>query len=239
MENKEIFIKKVFNTIADDYDKMNLVLTGGFFPLWQKRLMSAMDIKKKDVIVDVCCGSGKLTLDIARKLSKEDNGKIIGVDFSENMLVKARERAKNKNYPVEFFYQDALNLELSNQSFDKALNSFALRNLNNIDQALKEMFRVLKEKGCLYVLEVSKPDNSFIRFFFDIYYYRVVPFIGRISDKGKKIDGKYSAYEWLSESLKQFPEKKEVINSFYKAGFKEVKVKSYGFGGISLYIAKK
>ncbi len=239
MENKESFIKKVFNTIADDYDKMNLILTGGFFPVWQKRLIKKMKVTNEERIIDICCGSGKMTAEIAELLSSAKGGKIIGIDFSENMLIKAKERVLNKNLPVEFFYQDALNLEFKNESFDKAVNSFALRNLNSIDKALSEMYRVLNEDGSLFVLEVSKPENKFVRFFFEIFYYNMVPLIGKISDKGKKINGKYSAYEWLSESLKKFPEKKEIISAFYKAGFKEVSTKSYGFGGISLYIAKK
>lgn len=239
MENKENFIKKVFNTIAHDYDKMNLLLTFGFFPLWQKRLIREMKVIPGEKIIDICCGSGKMTAEISELLSTVDGGKIVGIDFSENMLLKAKERVENKNLPLEFFYQDALNLEFKNNSFDKAVNSFALRNLSSIDKALSEMFRVLKEDGSLFVLEVSKPENRFIRFFFEVFYYKIVPLIGRISDKGEKIDNKYSAYEWLSESLKQFPEKKEIINSFYKAGFRKVDTKNYGFGGISLYIAKK
>jgi demethylmenaquinone methyltransferase/2-methoxy-6-polyprenyl-1,4-benzoquinol methylase len=73
------------------------------------------------------------------------------------------------------------------------------------------MNRVLKNDGILYVLEVSKPDNHIIGSFFNIYYYKLVPLIGRISDRGKKLDGKYSAYEWLSESLKLFPKKKSCL----------------------------
>ena len=239
MENKGKFIKKVFNTIANDYDKMNLILTGGFFTLWQNKVLNIMEIAEKEKIIDICCGSGKMTVEIAKRLSFEKKGKVIGIDFSENMLDIARERVGNKELPIEFICQDALNLNFPDNSFDKGVNSFALRNLSDINRALSEMYRVIKYEGSLFVLEVSKPDNKFIRFFFEIYYYKLVPLIGRISDKGKKIDEKYSAYEWLSESLKKFPEKKEIIASFYQAGFKEVNTKTYGFGGISLYIAKK
>lgn len=239
MDNKEIFIKKVFNTIAEDYDKMNLILTGGFFPLWQKRLIKEMDISPEEKIIDVCCGSGKLTLKIAERLSAFKGGKVLGIDFSENMLKKGKEKAGKRNLPVEFFCQDALNIEYTSKTFKKVVNSFALRNLSNIDLALSEMHRVLEDKGYLYVLEVSKPENQIIRFFFEIYYYKIVPIIGRISDKGQKIEGKYSAYQWLSESLKQFPEKEEIVLKLYNAGFKEVKVKTFGFGGISLYIGVK
>ena len=239
MENKEVFIKKVFNSIADDYDVMNLVLTGGFFSLWQNRLLKIMNIKQDNNVLDVCCGSGTLTLKIAEKLDKNKGGRVIGIDFSEKMLEKARGKIVNKNLPVSFLCQDALRLEFPDSSFDKALNSFALRNLSDLECALKEMNRVLRNDGILYVLEVSKPDNHIIRFFFNIYYYKLVPLIGRISDRGKKLDGKYSAYEWLSESLKLFPEKKELLTIFKKAGFTDISRKSYGFGGISLYIAKK
>lgn len=239
MDEKEFFIKKIFNTIADDYDKMNLILTGGFFPFWQKKLLKEMNVNPKEQIIDICCGSGELTIKIANKLDKSAKGKIIGIDFSENMLKKGKDKIKGKDLPIEFCFQDALNLEFEDGIFDKALNSFALRNLNDIDIALSEMYRVLKDQGSLYVLEVSKPDNKIIRFFFEIYYYKIVPIIGRISDKGEKIEGKYSAYEWLSESLRQFPEKNEIILKFYNAGFKTVKIKTFGFGGISLYKAEK
>lgn len=239
MDHKDIFIKKIFNAIANDYDRMNLILTGGFFPYWQKKLMREMLINPGDHIIDICCGSGELTIKIAALLNKADNGKIIGIDFSENMLQKAKEKIIGKDLPLEFSSQDALKLEFPDRSFDKAINSFALRNVADIDGALSEMYRVLKNNSYVYILEVSKPENSIIRFFFQIYYYNIVPIIGKISDKGKKIEGKYSAYEWLSESLKRFPEKKEIISKFYIAGFKEVKTKKLGFGGITLYMAKK
>lgn len=239
MDDKEIFIKKIFNTIADDYDRMNLILTGGFFPYWQNKLLKEMHVNPKEQIIDICCGSGELTIKIANKLDKSSNAKIVGIDFSKNMLKKGKEKVKGKDLPIEFYYQDALSLEFADQSFDKALNSFALRNLDDIDIALSEMWRVLKNRGSLYILEVSKPENNFIRFFFEIYYYKIVPIIGKMSDKGEVVEGKYSPYGWLSESLKHFPEKKEIVLKFYNAGFKKVKVKTFGFGAISLYIADK
>ncbi len=239
MEEKEYFIKKVFNSIAHDYDKMNLILTGGFFPLWQKRLIKEFKAEDKDKVLDICCGSGTLTLKLAQELKDKKDGQITGLDFSEKMLEKACQKAKEKDLSVNFILGDALNLPFEDQSFNKLVNTFALRNLTSIERALSEMLRVLEKDGTLYILEVAKPENKLIRFFFEIYYYKMVPIIGRFSDKGLKIDGEYSPYQWLSQSLKTFPEKKDLKKTFLDLGFSQITLKNYGFGGISLFIAKK
>lgn len=239
MKEKENFIKKVFNSIAHDYDKMNLILTAGFFPIWQKKLIKEFKPANQDKVLDVCCGSGTLTLKLAGKLKEKDKAEITGLDFSEKMLEKASLKAKEKALAVDFILGDALNLPFPDEEFNKLVNTFALRNLTSIEKALKEMLRVLEKGGQLYILEVAKPENKLIRFFFEIYYYKIVPIIGRISDKGLKIDDEYSPYQWLSQSLKSFPEKKELKKTFLDVGFSQITLKNYGFGGISLFIAKK
>lgn len=239
MDDKEKFIQKVFNSIAHDYDRMNLLLTGGFFPIWQNRLLKELKADKGDQILDLCCGSGTLTLKLAKELKDKESAWVTGLDFSEKMLEKAMEKSEKTQLPVDFILGDALNLDFQAQTFNKVVNTFALRNLSNIERAFEEIFRVLKEDGQVYILEVSRPDNKIIRFFFEIYYYKIVPLLGRLSDRGQRLDGQYSPYQWLSQSLKDFPEKDQLKEIMREKGFSQITHKNYGFGGISLFIGKK
>lgn len=234
---KSQYVQNLFNSIANDYDKMNLLLTGRMLIRWQRKLIEELKLNGSESVIDVCCGSGELTTKIYKKLDR--NGKILGIDFSENMIKVARAKAEKNNMKIEFFKQDALNLEFGPESFDIAVNCFALRNVEDIKQAISEMYRVTKPGGQVLVMEVSRPLNPFFKFFFDIYFFKLVPIIGKIADRGRQINDGFPAYTWLSESLKKFPNQEVISGYFRELGFDSIEYKLFGFGGITIFIGKK
>ena len=237
MENKEKVVQEIFNEIAGDYDRMNRILTGGFFTRWQSAVLSAMEIQGNENILDICCGSGEMTLALQKRL--DQGGQAIGIDFSEKMLALAGQKAEKAGLSIPFLFQDAQALEFQDECFDKTVNAFALRNVADIPRTLSEMHRVLKRGGESYILEVARPGNPLIRLGFDLYYFQIVPLLGRLAFRRKENSQSLHPYSWLSLSLKEFPAPEEILTKMEAAGFTEVKSRSYGFGGIMMYTGKK
>lgn len=236
--NKDRYVKNLFNSIANNYDFMNSVMTWGMLPRWQKFMLEKTGLKEGDWGLDVCCGTGELAFRMGEIVGS--SGKIWGLDFSENMLAVARGKLANRGINnIQFIQGDALDLPFEDNTFDGATNGFALRNVTDISQAIREMARVVKPGGRVVCLEVSRPFNPILRLGFNIYFFKMVPLIGRIVDKGKAIDDKYPAYTWLPESLKTFPDQEQLKKIFEEAGL--VDVKYYGLmGGVSsVHVGRK
>ncbi|KJS83741.1 MAG: hypothetical protein JM58_12130 [Peptococcaceae bacterium BICA1-8] len=236
--NKDRYVHKLFNSIAEDYDRMNLLMTWGMLPRWQSFMLNKTGLKEGGHGLDVCCGTGELAFKIAKLVGT--TGKITGLDFSENMLAVAKEKlavsaAKN----INFIQGDALELPFEENSFDAATNGFALRNVTDIPKAIREMARVVKPGGKVVCLEVSRPQNPLLRLGFNIYFFKIVPIIGRLVDKGKTIDNKYPAYTWLPESLKTFPDQEKLKAIFWGAGLEQVQYYGLGAGAVTVHVGTK
>ena len=141
-ENKAGYVKEVFNTIAGGYDKMNLIMTWGMLPRWQKKVLRLTDLKLGDMALDVCCGTGEMTYKAAKRVGPF--GGAVGLDFSEEMLDRAREKFNVNTLSLKFIQGDALNLPFQDNLFTAATNGFALRNVSDIKKTLQEMARVVK-----------------------------------------------------------------------------------------------
>ena len=236
--DKDKYVQNLFNTIAGNYDTMNLVMTWGMLPAWQKFMLKKTGIIEDDKALDVCCGTGELAIKMAEIVGAK--GEVKGLDFADNMLEIAREKAKsNSQGNIAFVQGDALNLPFENETFSCATNGFALRNVLDIPRAISEMARVVKPGGRVVCLEVSRPQNIFLRAGFNFYFFKLVPIIGKIVDKGKSIDNKYPAYTWLPESLKTFPSQEEIKQIFVEAGLDDVEYYPLGFGAVTVYVGKK
>ena len=153
--NKDRYVHELFNSIAADYDRMNLLMTWGMLPRWQSFMLNKTGLKEGGHGLDVCCGTGELAFKMAKLVGK--TGNISGLDFSENMLAVAKEKltvsdAKN----INFVQGDALELPFEDNSFDAATNGFALRNVTDIPKAIKEMARVVKPGGKVVCLEIGR-----------------------------------------------------------------------------------
>jgi len=238
ISDKDKYVKNVFNTIAGKYDFMNMVMTWGMLPRWQNFMLKKTGIKSGDKVLDVCCGTGELALKMKEMVGSE--GEVWGLDFSEKMLEVAKEKVSILNYKnINFVQGDALKLPFPDNLVTAATNGFALRNVIDIPKAISEMTRVVKPGGRVVCLEVSRPLNPILRLGFNLYFFNIVPLIGRIVDKGKAIDDKYPAYTWLPESLKSFPDQEKLKAIFVEAGLEQVKYYGLGGGAVTVHVGIK
>ncbi|MBR4216347.1 MAG: ubiquinone/menaquinone biosynthesis methyltransferase, partial [Candidatus Methanomethylophilaceae archaeon] len=198
-EGKEEYIKDVFTEIADYYDEMNDIMSMGMVQGWHKFMMKrAGDISGKKCL-DVGTGTGEIAFHVARTAGAGST--VIGVDITPKMLELAEKKEKELDLPVKIDWRvgDALKLEFEDDTFNLVTSGYMLRNVTDILQAVSEMHRVLAPGGKVVVAELSKPKNAVVRFFYNIYMKRVKRY-GRKYDKGKSIDGRQSAYQWLTTS---------------------------------------
>lgn len=237
-ERKEKYVHEVFESIAGKYDFMNVLMTWGMLGAWQKLVMEKTELGPGGKGLDVCCGTGEMTYQQAEIAGPY--GQAVGLDFSVNMLEAAR--AKQKEHPgcnVQFVEGDALALPFPDDSFDAATSGFALRNVSDIPLAIREMARVVRIGGKVVCIDVSRPSFPPARAFFNLYYFKVVPWLGSHLVSNKTISNGFPAYTWLAESLRTFPPREEIAQMFRDAGLTAVEVRPVGFGAATIYSGVK
>lgn len=238
-EGKEEYVKDVFTEIADYYDEMNEIMTMGMIKGWHRLMMKkAGDIHGKKCL-DIGTGTGEIAFYVA--VEAGSNGDVTGLDITPRMIELAEEKQKERELPkpVNFVVGDALDLQFENDSFDLVTSGYMLRNVTDVQQAINEMYRVLKTGGRVVVAELGKPDNRVIRYFYELYIKHRVLKYGRKYDKGEKIDGKMPAYDWLTSSVEGFPRGQQMVDIFKKAGFKDMGFKTKSFGAVNIYFGSK
>lgn len=216
----------IFSRIAGKYDLMNTILSFNLDKGWRRCALDVADPKGTEQWLDVCCGTGKITLALRRKLG--DKGEVTGLDFTAAMLAVARQAEKDALLPAPIYWleADAMNLPYPDESFDGVTIGFGLRNLPELDQGLREIKRVLKPGGRLICLELSHPVWPFFRQGHKLFVGFAVPFIGNLSRRGEK------NYQWLSESLLRFPGAEELATKMRQVGLKEIEIHRLS-GGIA------
>lgn len=237
-EGKEAYVKDVFTEIAEYYDEMNEIMSLHMVQGWHRFMMrKAGDISGKRCL-DVGAGTGEVAFHVARKAGKD--GKVIGIDITPKMLELAERKEAELDLPckIEWVVGDALNLPYPDGSFDLVTSAYMLRNVTDIEKAVSEMHRVLVPGGRVVVAELSKPDNRFVRYFYDIYM-RHIKKKGRKYDKGEAIDGKQPAYDWLTSSIEGFPYGEDMVKIFRKAGFDDARYYVKSFGAVNIYVATR
>lgn len=217
-------IKEMFNKISAKYDRLNQIMTLGLNLSIKIKAIKNIPLKPDFKVLDVCCGTGDIAIYIAKNVTKE--GKVIGADFSVNMLEIAKNKAKNIEN-ISFIEADALNLPFKDDEFDACFISFGLRNLKDLKKGLEEMKRVVKSEGFVVNLDTGKPKGIF-KFFHNIYFHGAVPVIGKI------FGGNYEPYKYLTTSAKNFPSSDELVEIFKQIGLKNVSKHEFLFGSISL-----
>lgn len=236
--NKASYVNQLFDMIAPSYDAMNLLMTWGMLPIWRRKVMEASRTKPGDRALDVCCGSGDMTFQLAHRCGPF--GGATGLDFSQEMLEEARKKqSKFTDGNTKFLWGDALDLPFNDNSFAAVTNGFALRNVVDINKCIQEMARVIRPGGRVVILEVSRPVFPINRAFFDIYYFKVVPWLGDHLVSGDAVGDSYSPYKWLAESLRNFPNRQGIQGMMEEAGLKDVEAKPLGFGAVTLYSGTK
>lgn len=225
----EKYVTQVFGEIAEVYDPMNRVLTFGLWGRWQRAFDRFCPVREGMRLLDVGCGTGDLTIRLARRVGPE--GHVTGLDLTPAMLAVARRKvdAEGLGDRVTLVEGNALALPFPDGSFDGVTAGFSLRNMADLDGALREMFRVLRPGGFAVSLEVSKPSPGPVRSVFLFFFYRIVPLLGTLGGKGK------SPYGWLAESLRAFPDRPGLRARFGNVGFDPVTDRALTLGAAALH----
>ena len=225
-------VHHVFEKIYNRYDSMNSIISFQQHRLWRRDVMKQMQVSPGDHVLDVCCGTGDWTMTLADAVGK--TGKVIGLDFSANMLsVGIKKKMKQRISHVEFEHGNAMELPFEDNSFDYVTIGFGLRNVPDYQQVLNEMYRVVKPGGKVVCLETSQPTNPVFKSIYYFYFGNVMPLFGKIFAKS------YQEYSWLHESAKDFPDKDQLKVMFEDAGFQYVQVKSYTGGVAAMHMGEK
>ncbi len=225
-------IRKLFDNIAPDYDKLNHILSLNIDKGWRKKAVKQIvDTASPLQILDVACGTGDFTIEIATKAAL--GSKITGIDLSEGMMKIGREKIRKAGIEAELVQGDCEELPYGSNTFDRISVGFGVRNFEHLDIGLKEMNRVLKQGGKLVILELSVPSNPFIRWCYKLYFLKILPAIGG------RVSGDRSAYEYLPASVLNFPLPEKFIPMMRQAGFSDVIHKSLTLGICRMYIGIK
>lgn len=223
----------MFDSIAASYDKLNHLMSLNVDKGWRKKaLKKILDRDAPLQALDLACGTGDFSIAIAKAMQ---DGHVTGVDLSEGMLAVMRKKVKEDGLDERISCEsgDGENLRFDDNSFDRVTIAFGIRNFEDKDKGLREALRVLKPGGRLVILELSRPRNPVIRWFYDLYFQRVTPLIGG------KVSGDKAAYKYLPASVKGFPGKKEFTAMMAAAGFSGVTHKAFSLGICRMYTGEK
>jgi demethylmenaquinone methyltransferase/2-methoxy-6-polyprenyl-1,4-benzoquinol methylase len=221
----------MFDRIAGVYDVMNSAMTAGMHHRWRARAVDRADLGAGDAALDVCCGTGDLTLELARRVGP--GGRVVGSDFAERMLDLAREKSVPAGAAKPIFeWADALELPYDDGSFDAVTVGFGVRNLADLDRGIREMTRVLKPGGRLVILEITQPTRPPLSTFFSVWFDRLVPLIGRAA-------GDSAAYSYLPESVKRFPSPRGLAEIMDGAGLGSIRWTILAGGIIAIHSGRR
>ena len=225
-------IRKLFDNIAPDYDKLNHILSLNIDKGWRKKAVKELLNAQEPLnILDVACGTGDFTIEIAQKAPA--GSKITGIDLSEGMMKIGREKIKAAGVDATMVQGDCEALSYNDFSFHRISVGFGVRNFENLEAGLKEMHRVLTPAGKLVILELSVPSNPIIRWCYKLYFLKILPTIGGW------ISGDRGAYEYLPASVLRFPAPDKFVGMLYQAGFSKVEHRSLTLGICRMYIGIK
>ena len=223
----------MFDSIAGDYDALNHILSLDVDKIWRKKaLKQIVDAPAPVQVLDLACGTGDFSIAIAKALTE---GHVTGVDLSEGMLAVMREKVDKAelNGMIGIEEGDGENLRFPDNTFDRVTIAFGIRNFEDRPKGLREMLRVLKPGGRLVILELSRPENKVIRWFYDLYFLHILPKIGG------KVSGDKAAYAYLPASVAAFPGKKAFMATMREAGFRTVTHKAFTLGICRMYTGEK
>lgn len=231
-EHKSKQVRRMFDSIAGTYDQLNHTLSFGFDKGWRRKGIAFLQPFSPSFILDIATGTGDLAISMYRTLKAD---RIVGADISEGMMEVGRKKVEEAGYSdhISFEYQDCTNLTFPDHSFDAVTAAFGVRNFEDIEKGIGEMYRVLKPGGHLMILELSSPEHFPMKQLYRIYSKIVIPNVGRFFSKEK------AAYHYLPESIKVVPQGKVMTGLLERQGFSEARVRTFTFGICSLYTATK
>lgn len=230
-KGKKEQVTQMFDAISGEYDNLNRVISLGIDQKWRRRLVKRVAAKKPDSILDIATGTGDLAIALAKTGARE----IIGLDIAAGMLEIGKKKIAQESLEkiVTMTLGDSENLPFENDRFDAITVAFGVRNFEDLDTGLQEIYRVLKPGGIFAVLETAVPSKTPFKQGHYLYTRHILPLIGRIFSKDKR------AYAYLSESASVFPHGEIFNNILRKNGFIEVEDRPQSLGVASIYTATK
>ncbi len=229
--SKKQQVARMFDNISHRYDFLNHFLSLGIDVLWRKKAVKQLSDLKPEYILDIATGTGDFAIEALSLKPK----KVTGVDISSGMLQRGNRKIKERglDQQVELILGDSENLPFKDNIFDAVIVAFGVRNFENLDKGLHEMFRVLRPGGEVVILEFSKPDAFPFKQLYNFYFNAILPNIGRVISRDQ------SAYRYLPESVQAFPDKADFLDILTRTGFKSTIWIPLTFGICSIYRAKR
>ena len=227
-------IQQMFDGIAPDYDRLNHLMSLGVDRSWRRRaLREIVTPERPQALLDIACGTGDFALAQARRMHADS--RITGLDLSEGMLAVMREKVEKAGLAGRISCEqgDCEQMRFAEGSFDCATIAFGIRNFAHREAALREILRVLKPGGRLVILELSVPENRFLRWGYNLYFKHFVPWIGG------RISGDRAAYTYLPASVQAFPGRREWTATMAGCGYAQVRHKAFTLGLCRMYVGEK
>lgn len=220
-------VRQMFEGVAPRYDLLNRVLSLGIDRSWRRAVVDSLSLGADHVVLDLCCGTGDLALEIAR------HARCVACDFTWNMLTRAQTKSSEARAGIGLAAADALLLPFPDDTFDAATVAFGLRNLADMDRGLREMRRVLRPSGKLAILEFSHPRGFWLRGPYRFYLNVLLPRMGDLlSRRGE-------AYRYLAESIMGFPEPETLMRMMESAGFRDASYRRLSGGIVAIHFGVK
>ena len=227
-------IRKLFDSIAPDYDRLNHMLSLDIDKSWRKKaIKEALGSGQPLDILDVACGTGDFAIGLAK--AAPAGSRITGIDISENMLSIGREKVKSSGLDgcVQLAAGDCEDLPFADGTFDRTTAAFGVRNFEHLETGLREMYRVLKPSGEIVILELSTPSGRIPAALYKLYFLNILPAIGGF------VSGNRGAYRYLPESVLRFPRPEEFMKIMGKCGFTGIRHRSFTMGICRMYTGIK
>ncbi len=229
--SKKEQVAKMFNNIAPKYDFLNHTLSMGIDIIWRKKAVKILKQSNPQKVLDIACGTGDFTIENINSGADE----VIGLDISEGMVNVGIEKIKRKGLSGKISLEvgDSEKINFEDETFDGITVGFGVRNFENLERGLREMYRVLKPSGKVIILEFSKPKKFPVKQLYFFYFKYLLPKIGRLISRDK------TAYTYLPDSVNAFPDGERFTDILRKAGFKETNIVACTFGIASIYVGTK
>lgn len=231
-ESKGKQVERMFDSIAHSYDLLNHTLSLGIDKHWRHAAIDSLRAFRPQKIVDVATGTGDFAILAAKELNPQH---ILGIDLSEGMMEVGRKKVAEEGlgHIIQFQKEDCMALSMHDNTYDALTVAYGIRNFEDLDRGLSEMYRVIRPGGRLVIIELTSPVIFPMKQLFYFYSHIFMPCLGKLISKDKR------AYTYLPATMEAFPQGEEMVGILRKAGFSDVEFKRFTFGLSTLYTATK